>query len=233
MRIPGSSENLSAGIAIGSGIYIDDKTHIEATRYAHQANFMALITTLMTRGNPGPGRILLWLRNLFFMLIRHPIQFARLHSPYRWAQEIVIFLCMQTLDGKISMRWRRKWYWPFYKVLVSEGAPIPTFIPAANQFAFKAAELFKGTAMSMTSEVLFNIPSTAHILGGCPMGDDQASGVVNHRHEAFGYKNMLICDGSIVSANLGVNPSLTIAALTERAMSFIPYKGSAALEGSN
>jgi cholesterol oxidase len=224
MRIPGSKENLSSGIAIGSGVYIDEKTHIEATRYTHQANMMALLTSLMTRGTPGFGRILLLIRNCITLLIKNPILFFRLHAPYKWAQEIIIFLCMQTSEGKIRMRWKRPWYSPWRKVLVTEGENIPTFIPSANEFAFKAAEIFNGHAMSMSSEILFNIPSTAHILGGCPMGKDASTGVINHRHEVFGYKNMLICDGSVVSANLGVNPSLTICALAERAMGFIEKK---------
>jgi cholesterol oxidase len=221
IRIPGSHENLSSGIAIGSGVYIDEHTHIEATRYSHEGNLLALTTTLMTRGAMGRGRVLLWLRSFLGLLIRHPVNFVKLHMPYHWAREVVIFLCMQTLDGSLKMRWRRSWYWPFSKGLVTEGEKIPTFIPAANDFAVRAAKLFGGTAISMSSEILFDIPSTAHILGGCPMGDSAQTGVVNHRHEVFGYRNLYICDGSVVSANLGVNPSLTICALTERAMAFI------------
>jgi cholesterol oxidase len=224
IRIPDSKMDLSSGIAIGSGVYIDEHTHIEATRYSHQGNLLALTTTLMTRGALGKGRVWLWLRSLLNFLIRHPINFFKLHMPYRWAKEVVIFLCMQTLDGHIKMSWQRKWYWPFSKSLVTEGQQIPTFIPKANEFAVQAAKLFGGTALSMSSEILFDIPSTAHILGGCPMSDTEQLGVINHRHEVFGYENLFICDGSAVSANLGVNPSLTICALSERAMSFIPSK---------
>ena len=79
--------------------------------------------------------------------------------------------------------------------------------------------------MSMVTEILFNVPGTAHILGGCPMGASAADGVVDHRNRVFGYRNMYICDGSVLAANLGVNPSLTICAVTERAMSFIPPAG--------
>ncbi len=224
IRIPGSKEDLSKGIAIGSGIYIDDHTHIEALRYSHEGNLMALTTTIMTRGALGKGRMLIWLRNLFLLFIRHPLQFVKIHMPFRWAQEMAIFLCMQALDGSIEMKWKRKWYWPFSKTLVTEGQKIPTFIPAANEFANRAAQIFDGIAMSMNSEIIFDIPSTAHVLGGCPMGKDIREGVVNHRHEVFGYRGLRVCDSSIISANLGVNPSLTICALTERAMSFIPRK---------
>ena len=106
-------------------------------------------------------------------------------------------------------------------MLVSQGRRIPTFIPQANEFARKAATLIGGTPMSMVTEILFDVPGTAHILGGCPMAGSPAQGVVDHRNRVFGYQNMYICDGSVIAANLGVNPSLTICALTERAMSFI------------
>jgi cholesterol oxidase len=129
---------------------------------------------------------------------------------------------MQTLDGHIDMRLRRPWYWPFRKVLVSRGRRIPTFIPQANEFARKTAALIGGTPMSMITEILFDIPGTAHVLGGCPMADSAAKGVVDSRNRVFGYANIYVCDGSVLSANLGVNPSLTICAVTERAMSFVP-----------
>jgi cholesterol oxidase len=131
---------------------------------------------------------------------------------------------MQTLDGYIDMRLGRLWFWPFRKTLVSRGRKIPTYIPQANEFAEKAAKLMGGTPMSMVTEILFDVPGTAHILGGCPMAGSPAQGVVDERNRVFGYKNMYICDGSVIAANLGVNPSLTICALTERAMSYIPAK---------
>ncbi len=142
--------------------------------------------------------------------------------PFRWARECVILLCMQALEGHIDMGWERHVFWPFRKFLVSRGKKVPTFIPAANEFAEKFAELAGGTAMSMLPEILFNVPGTAHCLGGCVIADSPEHGVVDYRNRVFGYKNMYVCDGSVVAANLGVNPSLTITALTERAMSFIP-----------
>jgi cholesterol oxidase len=132
---------------------------------------------------------------------------------------------MQTLDGHIDMRLGRPWFWPFRKTLMSHGRRIPTNIPQANEFARKAAALVGGTAMSMVTEILFDVPGTAHVLGGCPMAGSALLGVVDSRNRAFGYQNMYICDGSVIAANLGVNPSLTICALAERAMSFIPPAG--------
>jgi cholesterol oxidase len=108
--------------------------------------------------------------------------------------------------------------------LVSRGEKVPTYIPKANEFAKKFAHLTDGFAMSMLPEILFDVPGTAHCIGGCVIADSSCHGVVDHRHRVFGYKNMYICDGSVVAANLGVNPSFTITALTERAMTFIPQK---------
>jgi cholesterol oxidase len=222
VRVPGSSEDLSKGVAIGSGVYIDEHTHIEAVRYPAGSDTMGMLATILTGGRPGPGRIGLWIRNLTVSLLRHPFKTLRILQPVGWARESVILLCMQALEGHIDMRWERHIYWPFRKFLVSRGQKVPTFIPKANEFAEKFAQIAGGTAMSMLPEILFDIPGTAHCLGGCVIGSSPENGVVDHRNRVFGYKNMYVCDGSVVAANLGVNPSLTIAALTERAMSFIP-----------
>jgi cholesterol oxidase len=222
VRVPGSSEDLSKGVAIGSGVYIDEHTHIEAVRYPAGSDAMSLLATILTGGHPGPGRVALWLRNLWASLLRHPIHTFRIFQPMGWARECVILLCMQALDGHLDMRWERHIYWPFRKFLVSRGQRVPTFIPQANEFAQKFAQVAGGTAMSMLPEILFNVPGTAHCLGGAVIGRSPQDGVVDSRNRVFGYKNLYVCDGSVVAANLGVNPSLTITALTERAMSFIP-----------
>ncbi|MGA2135694.1 MAG: GMC family oxidoreductase [Bryobacteraceae bacterium] len=227
VRVPGSAEDFSKGIAIGSGIYLDDYTHIEAVRYPAGSDAMGPLATLLTGGRPGHTRIVAWLGTLAFALLRHPIRTARALHPFGWARESVIFLCMQTLEGYINMRLRRRWFWPFRRILTSQGKKIPTFIPQANDFARKAAKLIGGTPMSMVTEILFNVPGTAHIMGGCPMAGTPTGGVVDHRNRVFGYRNMYVCDGSVLAANLGVNPSLTICAVTERAMSFIPLAGGA------
>jgi cholesterol oxidase len=221
VRIPGTKTDLSKGVAIGSGIYIDDHTHIEATRYPAGSDAMGFLATLLIGGRPGHNRILLWIWTLIAAFMRHPIKTWRCLHPFGFARESLILLCMQTLDGHIDMRLGRRWYFPFGKVLVSKGKRIPTFIPQANEFARKTAESLGGTAMSMTTEILFDMPGTAHILGGCTMAESRERGVVDHRNRAFGYKNLYVCDGSVLSANLGVNPSLTITAVTERAMSYI------------
>jgi len=224
-RVPGSHQDFSQGIAIGCGIYIDEHTHIEAVRYPSGSDTMSLLTTLLTDGRPGAGRIALWFRNVLGSLLRHPVRMFRLFRPWGWAREAVILLCMQALEGEIEMSWQRSWFWPFKKSLVSRGTKVPTYIPQANDFAKRFASLAGGTAMSTLPEILFDVPGTAHCIGGCVIAGSSADGVVDSQHHVFGYKNMYICDGSVVAANLGVNPSLTITALAERAMSFIPPAG--------
>jgi cholesterol oxidase len=228
VRVPHSREDLSTGVAIGSGMYLDEHTHIEATRYPAGSDAMGILSTLLTGGRPGRNRIALWLRTLTGSLLRHPFRTIRCLHPFGWARESLILLCMQSLEGHIDMRLERPWYWPLRKVLVSKGSRIPTFIPQANEFARKLAEMMGGTPMSMITEILFDVPGTAHVLGGCSIGASPAHGVVDHRNRVFGYRNMYVCDGSALSANLGVNPSLTICAITERAMSFIPKARDAA-----
>lgn len=221
-RTPGYAEDLSQGVAIGSGIYLDEHTHIEAVRYPKGSDTMGFLTTILTNGRPGPRRIALWLKNVIFSMLRHPFKTVRVLQPLGWAKEFVCLLCMQALDGEIEMHWQRPWFWPFKKALMSRGDKVPTYIPKANEFAQKYARLTGGFPMSMLPEILFDVPGTAHCIGGCVIGDSADHGVVDSRHRVFNYKNMYICDGSVIAANLGVNPSLTITALAERAMSFIP-----------
>jgi cholesterol oxidase len=221
VRVPGSREDLSKGISIGSGFYLDDHTHIEAVRYPSGSDAMGILGTLLTGGRPGRSRIPLWIKTFCLELLRRPWHTARCLHPFGWAREVLILLCMQALDGHLDMRLGRRWYFPFGRVLMTRGTRVPTFIPQANEFACKLAAMIGGTAMSMTTEILFNMPSTAHILGGCVMAGSAEQGVVDHQNRVFGYKNMYICDGSVISGNLGVNPSLTITAMTERAMSYI------------
>jgi cholesterol oxidase len=222
VRVPRSVKDLSTGIAIGSGIYLNERTHIEATRYPAASDALGLLATPLAGGRPGWHRIATWLGLLAKALLRHPLHTIRCLRPFGFARESLILLCMQSTEGHIEMCSGRRWYWPFRRSLHSRGRRVPTFIPEANEFALNTAKLIGGTALSMVTEILFDIPGTAHVLGGCPMGRSAAEGVMDDRHRVFGYQNLYICDGSVIAANLGVNPSLTITALAERAMSFIP-----------
>lgn len=221
MRFPGSKVDLSKGVAIGSGVYIDDQTHIEAVRYPSGSDFMGLMSTVMTLGRPGWKRILWWLVTLMRLLVTQPVRTLRVLSPFGFARESMILLCMQTLEGHLTMRWARRWFWPFSKMLVTHGSKVPSFIPAANKFAAKAAQAAGGVPMTSVTEILLNVPMTAHCMGGAAMARNRTEGVCDGKNRVFGYRNMYICDGSMLGANLGVNPSLTITALSEHAMSHI------------
>ena len=137
-----------------------------------------------------------------------------------YAQRTVILLFMQHLDSTIKLK--RGWFNLSSKV--SFGSKPTPFIPMAKVIADKVAEEINGKAFMMSTDILTGAPSTAHILGGSVIGKDRYSGVINSKQKVFGYKNMYVCDGSAMSANPGVNPSLTISAMTERTMSFIPSK---------
>ncbi|MDO5609322.1 MAG: FAD-binding protein, partial [Pseudomonadota bacterium] len=144
VRFPGSAHDLSKGIAIGSGVYLDRHTHIEATRYPAGSDAMGLLATLMpatARSRPG------WLAGLIKLGLTQPKRLWALLKPGGWARESMILLCMQTLDGHLDMRLARRWWWPFGKRLVSHGAPIPAFIAQANHFAHALAKRFGGVAM--------------------------------------------------------------------------------------
>ncbi len=224
VRYPGSKENLSKGLAVGSGLYIDEHTHIETARYPEGSNLMAGLFTVLTEGRPGITRPVYWIGALLKLILRHPINGIHAMLPWRWSSGTMLLVAMQTIDGHINMRWTRPWYWPFRKKLTSHGERIPTYIPEANAFVDKVAKATGGVGLSTIMEIALNVPATAHCMGGCAMANDAAHGVIDPHNRVFNYQNLYVIDGSMLSANLGVNPSLTITALAERAMGFIPAK---------
>ncbi len=223
VRYPGTKVDLSRGVAIGSGVHLDDgRTHIEATRYPRGADAMGLLLTVMVRGDTHWRRIGRWVATLAGQLVRHPWRTLRSVQPFGFARETIIFLCMQTQDATLRMRLARRVWWPFRKRLVTEGAKVPTCIPEANAFAEAGARLTGGVAGTSIGEIMFDVPMTAHLMGGAVMGADPDKGVCDSRCRVFGYRNLYVCDGSVLSSNLGVNPSLAITALAEHAMSHVP-----------
>jgi cholesterol oxidase len=215
--------NWSKGIAITSSIHPDDKTHVEVVRYSEGSDALAPLATLLTDGGPGAPRWLKWLGNV----VRHPIDYARSLWPFGMSKRGVFLLVMQTLDNSISLRLRRTWRTLWRRALDTdrgEGEPNPTYIPLGNEIARAFAKKTNGVGHSSILEVLFDTPTTAHILGGAVIAADPAHGVIDMHNEVFGHRGLYVCDGSMIPANLGVNPSLTITALTEHAMSFIPVK---------
>jgi len=224
---PDDGTDYSERVAITSSIYPDPDTHIETVVYGRAGGSMKLLNTLLV----GDGTRLTRPLKLLATLLRHPARFLKLMGAPGWSQRTIILLVMQTLDNAIALR-PKPTRDGRVKLQTEQDPekPIPTFIPVANQAAEWFAERTGGIAQSSFAEAAFNIPTTAHILGGAVIGADRDSGVVDRDQRVFGYENLLVCDGAAVPANPGVNPSLTITALAEHAMSQIPAKARPAAE---
>ena len=209
-------------IAITSGIYPDEKTHIEVVRYNKGSDVMGSLLTLLTGREGNFPRILCFLGNI----LSHPWEFLKTIWIPNWAARTPILLVMQTAESHLRLVFKRSW-WRFGKrrlntKLQSGSKKVPSFIPIANNVAKRMGQKINGQPMSAITEVLFDIPSTAHILGGCVMGETPQDSVVNFRGQMHGYPNFYVVDGSNVPVNLGVNPSLTITSIAEYIMSQIP-----------
>jgi cholesterol oxidase len=215
-------EDLTRRVAITSSIYPDAHTHIETVTYGHAGDSMNTLYTLLV----GDGTKLTRPLKLLGQIVRHPGKFAKVMWPKGWSSRTIIVLVMQTLDNAIALRPKVKRNGDVRLSTEQDPErPNPTFIPVANEAAEWLAERTGGIAQSSFSEALFNVPNTAHILGGAVIGHSPEDGVVDSRQRVFGYENLLVCDGSAVPANVGVNPSLTITALAEHAMSHVPAQG--------
>lgn len=217
----GERADFTRGVAITSSIHPNANTHIEPVRYGKGSNSMGFLSTIQV---PGGGRTPRWLR-FAGLAAAHPIVFARSLSKRRWSERTIIGLVMQTHDNSLTTSRKAKGLGR--GKLTSRqghGTPNPTYIPEAERAAGLIAEDINGFAGGTTGDV-FDIPMTAHFLGGCPIGTDAEHGVIDPYHRVHGHPGIHVVDGSAVSANLGVNPSLTITAQAERAMSFWPNKG--------
>jgi len=209
------------GVAITASIHPDPDTHIEVVRYGKGSNAMGLLSTLQV---PGGGRLPRWSRYLGAMAAQ-PVAAARSLSNRRWSERTVIGLVMQSLDNSIVVeRGRRGLAKGRLTSRQGHGQPNPTWLPTADRAAKLLAEEIGGFPGSSVGEVL-NRPMTAHFLGGCPISDSPDTGVVDPYHRLYGHPGISVVDGSAISANLGVNPSLTITAQAERAMALWPNLG--------
>ncbi|CAM3077465.1 GMC oxidoreductase [Mycobacterium simiae] len=220
--------NLTHGVAITSSIHPTADTHIEPVRYGKGSNAMGLLQTLMTDG-PGPegpdeNYVPRW-RQLLDAAGEDPRKMLRLLNPRQWSERTMIALVMQHLDnsittftkrGRLGIRW--------YSSKQGHGQPNPSWIPVGNEVTRRIAAKIDGVAGGTWGE-LFNIPLTAHFLGGAVIGDSPERGVIDPYHRVYGYPSLLVVDGAAISANLGVNPSLSITAQAERAASLWPNKG--------
>jgi cholesterol oxidase len=215
---PDVAEGIQRRVAISGSVYPDPHTHVETVVYGEGGNAMRGLFTLLV----GDGTRLTRPLKLAGQLARHPVRLARLLGSRDWSRRTVIVLVMQSLDNAIALRARRTRSGDVrLRTEQDPDNPNPTFIPAANAFAEWLAQRTGGIAQSSVMEALANVPSTAHILGGAVIGASPADGVVDRRQRVFGYENLLVCDGAAVPANVGVNPSLTITAMAERAMTFV------------
>jgi len=217
----GRDVDYSQGVAITSSFHPDEHTHIEPVRYGKGSNVMSLLQTVLTDGDADVERWKVWLKEMW----RQRRSVRGRYDVWHWSERTVIALVMQTLDNSITTytrptkAGRRK-----LTSRQGHGDPNPTWIPLANQAARLMARIVKGTPGGTIGEP-FSRPLTAHFVGGCTIGDSPETGVVDPYHRVYGHPGLHIVDGSAISANLGVNPSLTITAQAERAMSLWPNKG--------
>jgi cholesterol oxidase len=220
---PDDSRDFARSVAITSSIYPDPDTHIEVVTYGHGGDAISRLFTAMTGSGTRLTRPLKWTA----AMLRHPLRAARLLLwPFKWSRRTVILLVMQSTDTAMSLVARKRILGRGVRLQTEQDPerPNPTFLPAAEKAARWFAERTGGVAQSGVTESALNIPTTAHILGGAVIGPDRERGVVDGQNRVYGYRNLLVCDGSAIPANPGVNPSLTITAKAEHAMSAIPPK---------
>lgn len=219
----GKDIDYSHGVAITSSFHPDEFTHVEPVRYGKGSNAMSLLQTVMTDGGGDKPRWVTWLREMW----RMKSKIFKLYDFRHWSERTVIALVMQVHDNSITtftkrgITGRRK-----LTSRQGHGAPNPSWIPAANETTRKMAARMGGTPGGTLGEP-FNVPMTAHFMGGCAIGDSAETGVIDPYQRLYGHPGLHVVDGSAISANLGVNPSLTITAQAERAMSLWPNKGEA------
>ena len=212
--------DFTRGVAITSSFHPDESTHIEPVRYGKNSNFMGLLTTVLADGG-GRSRPLTWLREV----MDNPGGMLRNLSMRHWSEQTIIALVMQTRDNSITCttakgRFGRR----RLTTTPGHGEPNPTWIPAGHDAVRRIARRISGLAAGGWNDV-FNIPMTAHFLGGAVISDYPANGVIDPYHRVYGHSGLHVVDGSAISANLGVNPALTITAQAERAMAYWPNKG--------
>ena len=220
--VPDASVDFSKGVAITSILHTDDHSHIEPVRYSAGSGFFRTMILPQARGFTAIGRAASAARSF----ASHPIRWARAYAVADFAKQSQILLYMRTLEGTLRMRLGREIRTGFQRGLVTvlddptqaPQANMPEALDLANRFAAKVG----GVAATLLTETALGVPSTAHILGGACMGASIDAGVIDTSHRVFGYDGLYVVDGSAVSANPGVNPSLTITALAERAMSLVP-----------
>jgi cholesterol oxidase len=229
-HVPTGDKDLTRGGAITSSFHVDETTHVENCRYGKGSNAMGLLATIAVPGGTGRPRWVELLRKVG----RDPMGFLRLMPiPRHWSERMIIGLVMQSRDNSLHVTGKRGLLGrPGLTSRQGHGHPNPTYIPQGHE-AMQALAKRLGeatgdyTAAGGSWFEVFDVPMTAHFLGGATIGSSPERGVVDGYHRVWGYPGISVVDGSAVSANLGVNPSLTITAQAERAMSLWPNRGDA------
>jgi cholesterol oxidase len=212
----------SYGVAITSSFHPDEDTHIEPVRYGKGFNTMAMLQTVLTDGDGDGPRWRVWLKEM----VAQRANVRDLYDFQHWSERTVIALVMQSLDNSITTYGKKRFGVWRMTSRQGHGAPNPSWIPVANEVVRRIAADIGGTPGGNIGEP-FGMPLTAHFIGGCAIGDSPETGVVDAYQRVYGHPGLHVADGAAVSANLGVNPSLTITAQAERAMAFWPNKGEA------
>jgi len=219
-----AKENFSEGIAITSILHTSGNSHLEPVRYNEGSGFFRIAVLPFATGNNVAVRF----AKVLAGFARHPIKWLNTLLARDFARQSVVLLFMRTMEGSLDVALRRGWRTGFKRGLTTSlpaGQPAPeAFMPEATDLLDRFSEKVGGVPMGLVPETLFGVPSTAHILGGACMGATAADGVIDAQHRVHGYDGLYVIDGAAVSANPGVNPSLTITAMAERAMSFVPDK---------
>jgi cholesterol oxidase len=220
-----SDVDYSQGVAITSHFWIDDVTSVEPVRYPKGSGMMRMLAVPLV----DMAGTTVWERVKAFVAegVKRSYDFIKAKILPNWAHDSTILLIMQTVENRMRLKRGRSVFTLWRQGLVSErdrSLPIPAVVEAGRAVVERFAARTNSIAQSTVNEVLLNTPSTAHILGGCGIGADEQSGVIDTRHEVFNYPGLYVADGSVIPANLGVNPSLTITAMAERAMALMPSK---------
>lgn len=217
--VSGSREKMNNGLAITSVFRPDPHSHVEIVKYPDNSNSLKWFFGLSADGAATTvGRT--W--NLFLKTITHPISFLKTVFNLKWSTGLVILLVMQTVDNSMKMVWKRTIAGGKMKIDNTGHKKVPAYIPVANEVMERYAKKVNGIAQNILLEVFFNRPTTAHILGGCPMSELPETGVIDKNLKVHGYPGFYIMDGSVIQGNIGVNPALTITAVAEYAMNLIP-----------
>jgi cholesterol oxidase len=219
------------GVAITSSFHPNEHTHIEPVRYGHGSNAMSVLIGALVPGDLPGSRVWQWVKEMARMFVQLRGNVFKVWDPFHWSEKTVIALVMQTHDNSITTYTARKWWRLGGRSITSKqghGGKNPDFIPEGHEAVHRMAEVMGGKGKALAGGTIgepFGIPMTAHFMGGAVIGDSPETGVIDPYHRVYGYPGLHVVDGAAISANLGVNPSLTISAQAERAISLWPNKG--------